>query len=64
MSIEEEQSEFLEKALEEATLPDWALLAAMGPSTLSEKGKLMVRLNMRQHGIQPRRNNYSRKGNR
>lgn len=51
--IEQEQSEFLEKALSEGTMPDWMILAAIGPKKLSEKGRLLVRLNMRQQGIRP-----------
>lgn len=46
--------------LERMAMPQWAALAVMGPSLLTEQEKVLVRLNMRAHNIQPKRNNYAR----
>lgn len=46
--------------LERMAMPQWAALAVMGPSLLTEQEKVLVRLNMRQHNIKPVKNNYAR----
>lgn len=47
----------------ESNLPVWAKLAAIGPSHLTAKAELLVRLNFKQKGIVPTKT-YNYRSNR